>query len=159
MAAAVARLLPPLQETFEDPALSRRLDRMLQMTDARPDQGVCVAGPEAGDAMSGLWRRGYSRVEAARRCTCGCADEKCGVLLVLGGSSAEALADLVEAVSPMLASGGRLAISAHELISGEERLRLCNRLAHRGFRYHPKAHLETILLATKPGPEDFVPAN
>ncbi len=158
MAAALARLLPSLQENFEDPALGRRLDRMLMMTGARADQGVCVAGPEAGDAMSGLWRRGFGRVEAARRCTCGCADEKCAVLLVLGGSSVEALADLVEAVSPMLAAGGRLAISAHDLASGEDRLRLCNRLAHRGFRYHPKAHLEMILLATKPGPEDFAQA-
>ena len=43
------------------------LDRMLGLAEATPLCAISVAGPEAGDAISGLWRRGYQRVEAARR--------------------------------------------------------------------------------------------
>ena len=50
--------------------LHHTLGRMLALAQATPLCFVAVTGPEAGEAMSMLWRRGYDRVEAARRATC-----------------------------------------------------------------------------------------
>ena len=154
MSAAVLRLVPA-PELAEQGGLGRRLDHMLKIADAHPDDGVCVAGPGAGDAMCALWHRGYERVEAARRVTCHCADTDCKLLLVIGIETSDQALKIIEAVSPILMPGGRLVIDANGLASVAERLRLCNLLAHRGFCYHPKAHLEVALLATKPYPENL----
>jgi hypothetical protein len=150
MASSVRIAYPP-QDQDLNPLKARRLDQMLSLADARPEEGVCVAGPDAGDAMCALWRRGYDRVEAARRCTCGCADQKRELLLVMGGASAEHVAGLVSALSPILAKGGRLVIAAHDLADETERQTLCDRLAEQGFLYRPGAARESIILAFKPG--------
>ena len=103
--------------------------------------------------MCALWHRGYERVEAARRVTCHCADTDCNLLLVVGIETSDQALKIIEAVSAILIPGGRLVIDANGLRSVAERLRLCNLMAHRGFRYHPKAHLEASLMAMKPYPE------
>ncbi len=153
--AAAARLAPPLPDTPpEDPDFQSRLDRLLRLCDARPDQPVGVAGPEALDLMCALARRGFDRVEAARRCTCGCADQACE-LVIVSGRDADAIAATVEAVGGMLRPGGRLAVMAHRLHGAHERQRLGNLLAHRGYRYRPDALEGPVMLATKPEAEDL----
>jgi hypothetical protein len=62
------------------------LRRMLALAQATPLCFVAVTGPDAGEAMSVLWRKGYDRVEAARRATCRAADEQSDVLLIVGCS-------------------------------------------------------------------------
>jgi hypothetical protein len=64
--------------------ISRTLERMLDIAQATPLCFVAVTGPDAGEAMSVLWRKGHDRVEAARRATCRAADEQSDVLLVVG---------------------------------------------------------------------------
>ena len=151
--AAALRLATPADEPSPDP-LERRLERLLQMVEARPDQPVGVAGYGALDVLCALARRGFQRVEAARRCTCGCADEHCELLIVTGRSATD-IAAAVEAVAAMLAPGGRLGILAHELHGAAEHQRLRNLLAHRGFRYRPGASEAPVLIASKPHREDL----
>ena len=88
------------------------LGRMLDLAQATPLCFVAVAGPDAGEAMSQLWRRGYQRVEAARKATCRAADEQSDVLLVLG---CETLADaraVAASTMSMLRPGGTVVIDA-----------------------------------------------
>ncbi len=151
--AAVLRLATPSDDLCADP-LERRLDRLLQLAEARADRPVGVAGHGSLDVMCGLARRGFQRVEAARRCTCGCADEHCELLIVTGHDAA-GIATTVEAVAAMLSPGGKLGILAHELHGAAEHQRLRNLLAHRGFRYRPSAPEAPVLIATKPWPEDL----
>jgi hypothetical protein len=139
----------------EEPDLDRRLDQMLHLVEARTDEPVGVTGPHALDVMCALFRRGFERVEAARRCTCGCADQRCELLLVPGGRSAEEIASVVESVSSLVSSGGRLAIDIRELDGPKARLKLCNLLAHRGFRYRTDGFAQQVLIAVKPWPEDL----
>jgi hypothetical protein len=151
--AAALRLATPADEFALDP-LERRLDRLLQLAEARPDQPVGVAGHGSLDVMCALARRGFQRVEAARRCTCGCADEHCQLLIVTG-HDAVGIATAVEAVAAMLSPGGRLGILAYGLHGATEHQRLRNLLAHRGFRYRPGDVEAPVLIATKPHPEDL----
>jgi len=51
------------------------VDRLLKAAQAHSFTALAGAGPAAGAAMSALWRRGFERVEAARRVTCPCADQ------------------------------------------------------------------------------------
>lgn len=151
--AALARLAALPEPVPEPPEFQHRLDRVLRLTGVQPDQPVGVAGPEALDLMCALARRGIERVESAIRCTGGCADEVCD-LLILSGRDADAIAHLVEAVGSMLKPGGRLAVMTHRLRGADERRRLANRLAHRGYRYRPDALDAPVMLATKPDVED-----
>jgi hypothetical protein len=151
---ALARLAPLPDPPPEDPEFQIRLDRLLRLTGALPDQPVGVAGPEALDLMCALARRGIERVEAALHCTCGAADEVCD-LLIVSGRDADAIAHLVEAVGSMLKPGGRLAVMTHRLRGADERRRLGNLLAHRGFRYREGALDAPVLLAAKPDAEDL----
>lgn len=149
--------IPRLALSADDPALDpleRRLDRLLAMAEARPDQPVGVAGHGSLDLMCALARRGFQRVEAARRCTCGCADERCDLLIVTGRDAVD-IAATVEAVSAMLARGGRLGVLAHALHGAAEHQRLRNLLAHRGFRYRPEDLEASVLIAAKPHLDDL----
>ena len=153
MAATVQSVSSPL-EIAEDPSLEQRLDRMLLTVAARVDEPVCIAGPKALDAMCALWRRGYQRVELARRCTCGCADEMCELLLVPGGVDANQIVETIQAVSAMVRPGARIVIATQDLGGRKERDRLCSLLATRGFRYRQDGEIDLVLLALKPGLED-----
>ena len=86
--------------------LNQVLERMLDLAQVTPISFVAVAGPRAGDAMSHLWRRGYQRVEAARRATCGAADERSDVLIVLGCQTVPDMRAVVAATFTMLRPGG-----------------------------------------------------
>ncbi len=154
--AAAARSAPILPDAPpEDPELQIRLDRLLRLCDADPDQPVGVAGPEALDLMCALARRGYAQVEAALRRTCGGADQACD-LVIVSGPGADAVAATVEAVGGMLRPGGRLAVMAQRLHGPHERQRLGNLLAHRGYRYRQDALEGPVMIATKPEAEDLV---
>jgi hypothetical protein len=152
--AAAARMPISTAEPVEDEAFGRRLNRMLEATDAQPGRPVCIAGPGSLDLMCALWRRGFERVESVRACTCGCADERCDLLVVAGDSAAN-LADTITATSRLLAPGGRIAVMSSTLKSVQERDRLCNLLANRGFRYRPGAPDPWLLLAAKPDADDL----
>jgi hypothetical protein len=78
---------------------------MLDLAQATPLCFVAVAGPGAGEAMCQLWRRGYQRVEAARRATCGAADERSDVLLVMDCQTAADTRAIVAATYTMLPPG------------------------------------------------------
>lgn len=126
------------------------LGRMLDLAQATPLCFVAVAGPTAGDAMSQLWRRGYQRVEAARRATCPAADERCDVLLILG---CETLADaraVAASTLTMLRPGGTLVIDAGAFLDEAPRRRLCENLTELGLETQAQAHLSAEILATRP---------
>ena len=138
-----------------DLATDCAIDRLLKASHAHSFTAVAVAGPMAGAAMSALWRRGFERVEAARAVTCPCADQRSELLMILGCAGADQASAVVTAVLPMLAAGGTLAIDAGRFIDAQERLRLCQMLAHRGLRYREGAHVETAIIAHKPEPLEF----
>lgn len=126
-----------------------QLDRMLDLAQSAPQRVVAVAGPEAGEAMSGLWRRGYQRVEAARRATCPGADEMADVLLVAGCDRPEAAAEITRATRGMLRTGGVAVIDAGRMSNPDDRLRLCGLLAEAGFAIQEGAHLAAEIAVRK----------
>ena len=152
--AALARLAPLPDPLPSNPEFESRLDRLLRLAEADPRHPVGVAGPEALDLMCSLSRRGYARVEAVSRCTCGCADERCE-LVIVSGPDADAIAAVVEKIGRMLRPGGRLAVMTHRLRGADEHRRLGNLLAHRGFRYREDALDGPVMLAAKPEAEDL----
>lgn len=126
------------------------LNRMLDLAEATPLCFVAVAGPDAGEGMCQLWRRGYQRVEAARRATCRAADEQSDVLLVLG---CETLADaraVCASTMTMLRPGGTLMIDAGGLLDEAPRRQLCQDLRDLGLETQPQAHLSSEIMATRP---------
>ena len=125
------------------------LDRMLGLAEATPLCAISVAGPEAGDAISGLWRRGYQRVEAARRATCPSADERCDVRLVVGCEHAESAAALAANTAAMLRPGGALVVDASRMVSADARRTLCRLLDGYGFACAEGAHLGAEIKAER----------
>jgi hypothetical protein len=148
MAEAAHRIAAP-EEVAYDPAMERRLDALLSAAEAALDRPVGVAGRGSLDLMCALWRRGFQRVEAARWATCGCADERCDLLLISGGSVEDAFAT-VEATRNLLSAGGRLAVTSPDLRRETARHHLCNLLAQRGFRYLPDAPELAAVIAFRP---------
>jgi hypothetical protein len=133
-----------------DRGCERSVDRLLRAVGATPSTSIAVAGPLAGAAMSALWRHGIERVEAARRITSPSADQLSDVLLILGCDTADQAAEILTAVLPILSIGGYLAIDASRMSGFAERGRLCQILAHRGFRYREGVQAETEIVAYKP---------
>jgi hypothetical protein len=111
---------------------------------------VAVTGPDAGEAMSVLWRRGYDRVEAARRATCRAADEQSDVLLVVGCPTPADAHAAAASTMAMLRPGGAMVIDASAVLDQAARLALCEDLRALGLEVEPQAHLSAELLATRP---------
>jgi hypothetical protein len=126
------------------------LDRMLDLAEATPLCFVAVAGPGAGEAMCQLWRRGYQRVEAARRATCGAADERSDLLLVLDCQTLQDARAIVAATYAMLRPGGTLVVDAGALLDEAPRRALADSLRELGLEVQPQAHLGAEILATRP---------
>ena len=126
------------------------LGRMLALAEATPLCFVAVTGPQAGEAMSVLWRRGYDRVEAARRATCRAADEQSDVLLIVGCSTAADARAAAASTMTMLRPGGALVVDAGAFLDQETRRALCEDLRTLGLEVDPQAHLPAELLATRP---------
>lgn len=126
------------------------LDRMLDLAQATPLCFVAVAGPGAGEAMCQLWRRGYQRVEAARRATCGAADERSDVLLVLDCQTLPDARAIIAATYTMLRPGGTLVVDASALLDETPRRALADSLRELGLDVQPQAHLGAEILATRP---------
>ena len=126
------------------------LDRMLELAQATPLCFVAVAGPGAGEAMCQLWRRGYQRVEAARRATCGAADERSDVLLVMDCQNLQDTRAVVAATYAMLRPGGTLVVDASALLDEQPRRALADALRELGMDVQPQAHLGAEILATRP---------
>ncbi len=126
------------------------LDRMLELAQATPLCFVAVAGPGAGEAMCQLWRRGYQRVEAARRATCGAADERSDVLLVLDCQTLADTRAVIAATYTMLRPGGVLVVDASALLDETSRRALTDSLRDLGLDIQPQAHLGAEILATRP---------
>lgn len=126
------------------------LDRMLDLAQATPLCFVAVAGPGAGEAMCQLWRRGYQRVEAARRATCGAADERSDTLLVLGCPTLHDARAVIAATYTMLRPGGTLVVDASALLDETPRRALADSLRELGLDVQPQAHLGAEILATRP---------
>ncbi|MBO9709620.1 MAG: hypothetical protein J7521_15555 [Caulobacter sp.] len=130
--------------------INQTLGRMLALAQATPLCFVAVTGPDAGEAMSVLWRRGYDRVEAARRATCRAADEQSDVLLIVGCSTVPDARAAVASTMAMLRPGGVVVIDAGAIIDLELRERLASDLRALGLDVQPQAHLSAELLATRP---------
>lgn len=126
------------------------LDRMLELAQATPLCFVAVAGPGAGEAMCQLWRRGYQRVEAARRATCGAADERSDVLLVLDCPTLHDARAITAATYAMLRPGGTLVVDASALLDEVTRRQLADSLRELGLEVQPQGHLGAEILATRP---------
>lgn len=130
--------------------IQRNLGRMLALAQATPLCFVAVTGPDAGEAMSVLWRKGYNRVEAARRAACQAADHQSDVLLVVGASTVPDARAAAASTLTMLRPGGALVIDASAIIDQESRRALCEDLRALGLEVEPQAHLSAELLATWP---------
>jgi len=130
--------------------IQHTLGRMLSLAQATPLCFVAVTGPSAGEAMSVLWRKGYDRVEAARRATCRAADEQSDVLLVVGCASAPDARAAAASTMTMLRPGGAMVIDAGALLDQETRRTLCDDLRALGLAVEPQAWLSAELLATRP---------
>jgi hypothetical protein len=130
--------------------ISRTLERMLTLAQATPLCFVAVTGPEAGEAMSVLWRKGYDRVEAARRATCRAADEQSDVLLIVGSATVPDARAAAASTLTMLRPGGVLVIDAGAFLDQEPRRMLCDALRALGLEVEAQAHLSAELLATRP---------
>lgn len=130
--------------------IHRTLGRMLTLAQATPLCFVAVTGPDAGEAMSVLWRKGYDRVEAARRATCRAADEQSDVLLIVGCSSAADARAAAASTLAMLRPGGAMVIDAGALLDQEPRRALCEDLRALGLEVEPQAWMASELLATRP---------
>ncbi|WP_269714175.1 hypothetical protein [Caulobacter sp. NIBR2454] len=126
------------------------LDRMLALAQTTPLDAVAVAGPQAAEAMVDLWRRGFERVEAARRATCSSADQRCDLLLVMGCPDSASADALTGAVLGMLARGGRIVIDAGLMLDRGERTDLCDRLRKRGLILTDSAALLPEVVASRP---------
>lgn len=131
-------------------ARSTPLDRMLELAEASPLDAVAVAGPQAADAMVELWRRGFERVEAARRATCSSADERCDLLLIMGCPDSLSADALTGAVLGMLSPGGRVLIDAGLMLGADERSDLCSRLRARGLFVNDQSSLCAEVMAERP---------
>jgi hypothetical protein len=130
--------------------IHRTLGRMLALAQATPLCFVAVAGPDAGEAMSVLWRKGYDRVEAARRRACRPADQQSDVLLVVGCSTVPDARAVTASTLATLRPGGALVIDAGAIIDQDLRRALCDDLLALGLTVEPQAHLSAELLATRP---------
>jgi hypothetical protein len=130
--------------------IQHTLGRMLALAEATPLCHVAVTGPDAGEAMSVLWRRGYDRVEAARRATCRAADEQSDVLLVIGCSTTADARAAAASTMTMLRPGGALVIDAGAFLDQEQRRTLCEDLRALGLEVEAQAELSAELLATRP---------
>jgi hypothetical protein len=130
--------------------LQATLRRMLAMAEATPLCFVAVTGPDAGEAMSLLWRKGYDRVEAARRATCPAADEQSDVLLIVGCPTVSEARAAAASTLTMLRPGGSLVIDAGAFLDQEPRKALCEDLRAMGLEVEPQASLSAELLATRP---------
>ena len=126
------------------------IGRMLALAQATPLCFVAVTGPEAGEAMSVLWRKGYDRVEAARRATCRAADEQSDLLLVIGCATVADARAAAASTLTMLRPGGVLVIDAGAFLDQEPRKALCEDLRALGLDVEAQAHLSAELLATRP---------
>ena len=130
--------------------IHRTLGRMLALAEATPLCFVAVAGPDAGEAMSVLWRKGYDRVEAARRAVRGAGGEQSDVLLVIGCPTVSEARAAAASTLTMLRPGGALVIDAGAFLDQEPRKALCEDLRALGLEVEPQAHLSAELLATRP---------
>ena len=92
----------------------------LFLSSAQKQDLIAVAGSDGLEAMVGLCRAGYERVECARQATCAGADEACDLLLIVGAMEAEELADTIRRTARLLRDGGvliaQLSGSAEEAI-------------------------------------------
>ena len=130
--------------------IQHALGRMLALAQATPLCFVAVTGPDAGEAMSVLWRRGYDRVEAARRATCRAADEQSDVLLIVGCPTAADARAAAASTMAMLRPGGAMVIDAGAVLDQTARRALCEDLRALGLEVEPHACLSAELLATRP---------
>ena len=126
------------------------LHRMLDLAQATPLCCVAVAGPQAGEAMSQLWRRGFQRVEAARRATCRAAAEQSDILMIVGCETPADARAVAEATLTMLRPGGTLVIDAGAFLDQPPRKMLCEALIDLGLETQPQAHLSAEIMATRP---------
>jgi hypothetical protein len=143
-AIAAAQFLLGLPARFSNP-----LDRLLERAQATPLCVIAVAGPESGEVMTGLWNRGYDRVEAARHATCPSADQLADILLVCGHNRAIDAARCLHGMKAMLRDQGQAVIDAGHMTDPDERLRLCGLIAEEGFTCQPEAHLGAEIVARK----------
>lgn len=126
------------------------LDRMLTLAQATPLCFVAVSGPQAAEAMGQLWRRGYQRVEIARRATCTAADERSDVLLLVGCPTADDLRASAASTLGLLRPGGVMVVDAGALLDEAPRRALADSLRELGLDVQPQAHLAAEILATRP---------
>jgi len=84
------------------------VQRGLYLSCALKGDAIAVAGPDGLEAMLSLCRAGFDHVECARQATCAGADEACDLLLIVGPTTADTLADTVRRTARLLRDGGRL---------------------------------------------------
>jgi hypothetical protein len=116
------------------------LRRLLRLAGARPQDKVCVTGPQGLAALLSLCHLGFAQACCLDGGACACSDMPCDVLLVTGPLDGEALSAALAHALPRLKDGGVLAV--HEADLEDDRvilqaLKASGRLA--GWRVHDMA--------------------
>jgi hypothetical protein len=84
------------------------VQRALFLSSAHKEDPISVAGPDGLAAMLTLCREGYEQVECVRQATCAGADEARDLLLIVGPTSAQELAETVKRTARLLRDDGVL---------------------------------------------------
>jgi hypothetical protein len=127
----------------------------LFLEQTRPDRGarIGVLGPDAGEALSSLWRRGFKRAEAARmtHATPDHDEARLDLLFVAGSTSADRATLSIANAAPGLKRGGALVVDLGAMPADAEGAALIARLAPLGFAERPALSPHIQILADKIG--------
>ncbi|MFZ0268367.1 hypothetical protein [Caulobacter sp.] len=111
---------------------------------------IGVLGPDAGEVLSSLWRRGFKRAQAARSAhpTADDTDARLDILFVAGSISADrATTSIVNAAGGLKCGGGLVVDLAAMPVEAEDAL--IERLAPMGFEPRPALQPHIQIVANK----------
>lgn len=127
----------------------------LFLEQTHPDRNarIGVLGPDAGEALSNLWRRGFKRAEAARiaHATPDHEEARLDLLFVAGSTSADRAALSIANTAAGLKRGGALVVDLGAMPAHAEGATLIARLAPLGFAARPALSPHIQILADKVG--------
>ena len=143
----VAPVIAPVRVTSDATAL------FLEQTRPTRTARIGVLGPEAGEVLSALWRRGFKRAEAARSAhpTPDHEEVRLDLLFVAGSTSAERATLSIANTAAGLKCGGALVVDLAAMPADAEGAALIARLAPLGFNERPALLPHMQILADKVG--------
>jgi hypothetical protein len=129
----------------------------LEQTQPTRTARIGVLGPEAGEVLSSLWRRGFKRAEAARAAhpTPDHDEIRLDLLFVAGSTSADRAALSIANTASGLKPGGGLVVDLAAMPADAEGEALIARLAPLGFAERPALLPHMQILADKVGEPSF----